>query len=87
VENQDYLLSTRKHPNIPPVAVRDCLFQMAGITDEIAAMDQLDKDMLYMRAASEIPSEFAEDYASRLSADKRMKLQTIIKSGDACNEP
>jgi CHAT domain len=87
VENQDYLLSTRKHPNIPPVAIRDCLFQMAGITDEIAAMDQLDKDMLYMRAASEIPSEFAEDYASRLSANKRMKLQTIIKSGDACNEP
>jgi hypothetical protein len=86
-ENQAYLLSTRMQPKLPPVAVRDCIFRIAGITDDIAAMDQLDKDMLYMRAASEIPSEFAEKYASQLSADKRTKLQTIIKSGDACNEP
>jgi hypothetical protein len=50
-------------------------------------MDQLDKDMLYMRAAWELPSEFAEKYPSQLSADKRTKLQMIVKSGVTCNEP
>jgi hypothetical protein len=83
----DLLLTRKDVPKLPPTAVRDCAFRMAGITDEIASMDQLDKDMLYMRAAWEIPSEFAEKYASQLSADKRTKLQTIVKSGIACNEP
>jgi hypothetical protein len=88
IEKQTDLLSTRKDvPKLPPTAVRDCAFRMAGITDEIAMMDQLDKDMLYMRASWELPSEFAEKYASQLSADKRTKLQTIVKSGVTCNEP
>jgi hypothetical protein len=85
---QTDLLSTRKDvEKLPPTAVRDCAFRMAGITDEIATMDQLDKDMLYMRAAWELPSEFAEKYPSQLSADKRTKLQMIVKLGATCNEP
>jgi hypothetical protein len=82
------ILATRKGgTKLPTVEARDCAFRMAGITSELSSMDQLDKDLLYIRAGYDLPSEFAEKYASQISDDKRTKLQILIKSGVSCSQP
>jgi hypothetical protein len=82
------ILATRKDgTKLPTVEALDGAFRMAGITSELSSMDQLDKDLFYIRAGHDLPSEFAEKYASQISDDKRTKLQILIKSGVSCSEP
>ncbi len=81
---------------IPVPSVRDCAFRMAGVVGNVATLDQLDKDLVYLRASEDTPSAFAarqttttipKSYAALIPADGRTKLQTIIKSHVACEPP
>ncbi len=81
---QSDLLLTRKHTEIPSIKVRDCVFRTAGVNANVASMDQLDKDILYVNAGSESATEFATRYRSQLALDSRNILQIIVKSGVPC---
>jgi hypothetical protein len=88
------LLSKRIDLNrMPSVSARNCSLRMAGVMDALAGLDDLDLDMLYMRAARDTPAEFAvaktettppKKYATLMPLDGRNRLQTIIKSGTPC---
>ena len=86
VRSQDLMNVQRPLPELPPVDIRDCDFQMAGLANEIAGMDQMDRDLLFANAAEEAPDEFAQRYSS-LSPEKRDRLQTIVKSRIGCQHP
>jgi hypothetical protein len=81
--------------NMPSVGVEECVFQLAKITQYLSRLDQLDKDMLYLRAAIYAPAEFAAHgtetepsipYAKLIPEKGRTRLQTIIKSRIGCSQ-
>ncbi|MCA1368049.1 hypothetical protein I6F15_11615 [Bradyrhizobium sp. BRP14] len=85
----DLLSRSMEGTRLPEVALRDCLFKKAGVFDAVQGLDQFDRDMLYLRAASAPLSEFKKmetetsppvAYRDLLSPDAMTKLMTLLKS-------
>ena len=64
--------------NLPQVEVRDKAFSQAGLTDDVKSWDQLDRDMLFLRARASTGDSLAESYP-KLSKKKLRALVDVLK--------
>ena len=62
----------------PEPAERDALFLEAGVWPYVLRLDQLDRDLLYLRAREYTAVNFAKTYP-RIPAIFRAKLQTLVR--------
>lgn len=69
---------TNKSGKLPPVEVRDAAIAHAGLTDDVKAWDELDKDILYLRARNFDCDRLKRSYP-KLAPGKLSALQSEIK--------
>ena len=64
--------------NLPQVEARDKAFSQAGLTDDLKSWDQLDRDMLFLRARESGENGLVETYP-KLSKKKLRALANFLK--------
>jgi hypothetical protein len=94
VNADDAALGTRPaNPAMPSREYRECLFRNSGIKPD-GKFDELDRDMLYMRAGTQTIEEFLDgatltdppkSYRQLLSIDQAKSLLRQVKSRARCD--
>jgi hypothetical protein len=64
---------------LPARAVREKIFSEAGMTDEVAKLDALDRDILFANARDTSAKRLVESY-SKLPKEHLLKLSRLAKS-------
>jgi len=63
----------------PPVRIRDRVFQCAGVFEYLYALDELDKDLLYMKAITWSFEEYSNSMTKQAKPVKYSKLIPLHK--------
>lgn len=71
---------SRTRPPLRPAA-RDRALARAGLVDKVASWDQLEKDLLVMRASVFPIAELARKYDGKLDREALIRLKTALAEG------